>query len=206
MTLPYRFFLGGADLEMVELRKLLQNHAPNAIEDRHLAWGAALSAYRDPLLASVVMGETPVAIELQDDLPPDLFDRERMIFVDHHGKRAGAEQSTSIEQVFQLLDLPPDQWSRWLSLVAANDRAHIPGLRAIGATAEELASVRAADRRAQSVTEADEAEARRAIAASRREGRLTTIETAGTTSSAIVDFLAPDLGGSGYEPQGSPHL
>ena len=198
MSVRHRFFLGGADLEMAELRRLLQQHAPGRIEDKRLAWGAALSAYRDALLAALANGETPVAIELQDDLPPDLFDRKRMIVVDHHGERAGANQPTAIEQVFRLLRLPPEAWSRWLSLVAANDRAHIAGLRAAGASPDEIARVRAADRRAQGVTSGDEAEARRAIATARREGRLTIIETGGSTSSAIVDFMSPDLGGPGY--------
>ena len=194
----HRFFLGGRDLEMAEIRKLLDRHARDRIEDRHLPWGAKLSQYRDELLAAARHDETPVLIELEDDLPEDAFDRRRAVVVDHHGPRAGANRPTSIEQVFGLLGLPAADWTRWLSLVAANDRAHVAGMRALGASPDEITAVRAADRAAQGVTERDEAEAVRAIAARRREGRLTVVETTGTTSSAIADRMLPELGGPGY--------
>jgi hypothetical protein len=195
----YRFLLGGHDLEMVEIRRLLERHAPGRFFDKNLAWGAALSAYRDELLEALRHGEKPVLIELADDLSPDLFDRGRIIVVDHHGPLAGHDKPTSIEQVFSLLNLPPDTWTRRLVLVAANDRAHVAGMRAIGASPAEIAEIRAADRGAQGVTTADEAEAVRAIAARRREGRLTIIETTSRTSSAIADRVLPEMGGPGYE-------
>jgi hypothetical protein len=195
----YRFFLGGRDLEMVEIRGLLDCYAPGQIEDKGLPWGAALSAYRTELLAALALGETPVLIELADDLPADLFNRGRTIVVDHHGPLAGHDRPTSVEQVFALLDLPAAAWTRWLALVAANDRAHVAGMRALGATADEIAEIRAADRAAQGVSAADEAEARRAIAARRRDGRVTLVETTSHTSSAVADLMLLELGGPGYE-------
>jgi hypothetical protein len=197
--MTYRFLLGGRDLEMVEIRALLERHEPGRFCDQNLAWGAALSAYRDDLLEALQRGETPVPIELADDLAPDLFDRACIIVVDHHGAAAGHDRPTSIEQVFALLRLPPQAWTRRLALVAANDRAHIAGMRALGASAEEIAEIRAADRAAQGVTAADEAEAIRAIAARREDGRLTVVETSGHTSSAIADRILPELGGPGYD-------
>jgi hypothetical protein len=71
--------------------------------------------------------------------------------------------------------------------------------RALGATPAEIAEIRAADRAAQGVTAADEVEARRAIAARRREGRATLVETTSHTSSAIADLMLPELGGPGYQ-------
>ena len=59
-------------------------------------------------------------------------------------------------------------------------------------------AVRVADRAAQGVTAWDETEAIRAIADRRQEGRLTLVETTGTTSSAIADRMLPELGGPGY--------
>ena len=150
--MAYRFFLGGRDLEMVEIRRLLDRHAAGRIEDKRLAWGAALSAYREELLAALARGETPVMIELADDLLADLFDRARVIVVDHHGPLAGHDRPTSIEQVFALLGLPAAAWTRRLALVAANDRAHVAGMRALGATPDEIAEIRAADRAAQGVS------------------------------------------------------
>ena len=85
------------------------------------------------------------------------------------------------------------------ALIAANDIGHIRGLRAMGATADEMASIRARDRRAQGVTEKDEAEARRAIAVAERKDALTIVRTASATSSAIGDFIEPELGGPGAE-------
>lgn len=183
---------------MVAIRKLLDQHAPDRIEDRNLAWGAKRSHYRDALLASLRRGETPVLIELEDDLPEDAFDRQCAVVVDHHGPRAGADRPTSIEQVFELLALPADEWTRQLSLVAANDRAHVEGMKRLGASPDEIMAVRVADRAAQGVTAWDETEAIRAIADRRQEGRLTLVETTGTTSSAIADRMLPELGGPGY--------
>jgi hypothetical protein len=197
--MTYRFFLGGRDLEMREIGKLLSRHAPNQLEDKGLAWGARFSDYHEELIAALRRGETPVIVELFDDLPLDVLDRSRIVIVDHHGDDAGHGRPTSIEQVFRLLNLPQREWTRWLALVAANDRAHVAGLRELGADPEEIAEVRAADRAAQGLTPADEAEARRALAARRQEGRLTVVETTGSTSSAIADLILPDLGGPGYD-------
>lgn len=193
----YRFFLGGQDLEMQEIRRLLTLEAPQAFEDAGLAWGARASAYADAIGAALARGEKPVLIELDDDLPPSI-DRERLILVDHHGARAGHDRPTALEQVFTLLQLPAERWTRRMALVAANDRAHVAGMLAAGATRAEMLAIRAADRAAQGVTAADEAEALLAIAA-RQTGRdFTEIATASRTSSAIADLMLAELGGPGY--------
>jgi hypothetical protein len=70
---------------------------------------------------------------------------------------------------------------------------------AAGASAGEIAAIRAADRAAQGVSDADEAEAIRAIAARRQQGALTIVETRSTTSSAIADRMLAELGGPGYQ-------
>jgi hypothetical protein len=116
-----------------------------------------LSAYRPELLRALARGETPVLIELADDLPAELFDRAQAVVVDHHGPLAGHDRPISIEQVFALLGLPAEAWTRHMALVAANDRAHVAGMRALGATAAEIAEIRAADRGVQGVSAADEA-------------------------------------------------
>ena len=197
--MTHRFFLGGRDLEMQEIRILLDRYAPNRTEDLHLPWGARLSSYRQPLLSALAHGETPVLAELLDDLPPEAFDRAAVIIVDHHGDRAGTAQPTSIEQVFHLLGLPPDAWTRWLSLVSANDRAHVAGMLAIGASRDEIIAIRKADRAAQGVTADDEAEAARVIGERKQDGRLTIITISGTTSSPVADLMLPALGGPGYD-------
>ena len=85
-----------------------------------------------------------------------------------------------------------------MALVAANDRAHVAGLLAAGASREEMLALRAADRAAQGVSAQDEAEAHRAIAARVISGDLTETTTSSATSSAIADLMLPELGGPGY--------
>lgn len=194
---PLRFFLGGRDLEMLAIRRLLDRAAPGRTLDAELAWGAAASSYADGIAAALGRGEAPVLVELADDLPPG-FDRSALVVVDHHGARAGADRPTSLEQVFALLGLPASAWTREFQLVAANDRAHVAGLLAAGATRAEMLAVRAADRAAQGVTAADEAEARLAIAGRRSGPDFTEIATASHTSSAIADLMLTELGGPGY--------
>jgi hypothetical protein len=193
------FFLGGADLEMQAIRTLLEAHASERFSDNRLAWGAAVSVYADAIRAALARGRTPVLVELADDLPADAFDRRRVIVVDHHGPLAGHDRPTALEQVFRLLGLPAAAWTRELALIAANDRGHIRAMQALGATPDEIATIRRRDRAAQGVTAEDEAEAERAVAARRRAGRLTRIDTASRTSSAIADAMEPGLGGPGYD-------
>jgi hypothetical protein len=160
--------LGGRDLEMEEIGRLVRGELGEAaVVDKGLPWhAAAASAYREEIAAALAAGRTPVLVELVPDLPAALLGR--CLEVDHHGARAGADRSTSLEQVWALLGLPAARWTRRLALVAANDRGWIPELRAAGATAEEIALIRAQDRAAQGVSAAEEAAAGPAIAAAER--------------------------------------
>lgn len=151
-----RFFLGGRDLEMVEIAALVRDaRGEGALCDKGLAWGARLSAYAAEIEAAHAAGLTPVAVELTDDMPARWPARARLVLVDHHGARSG--EPASIRQVFDLLGLPAGRWSRRLALVAANDTGHVAAMRAIGADEAEMRAIRAQDRAAQGVTTADEA-------------------------------------------------
>lgn len=193
-----RFFLGGCDLEMTAIDELLREAGHgDRIVDRSLAWGAHASSYAEDILAALAAGETPVLVELLDDLP-DTVDRSRLIEIDHHGPRAGHGRPTSIEQIFHLVGWPAGLvWTRRRTLVAANDRGHARAMRAIGASPEEIRAIRDADRAAQGITAEVEAESRRALAAARREGPLLIVETTSPTASAVHDFLLPEYGGDG---------
>lgn len=200
-TKPH-FFLGGADLEMLTIRRLLEAHAPGAFTDKGLAWGAALSAYRDEMTAAIARGAVPVGVELTDDLAPDDPVRPHLRLVDHHGPLAGADRPTSLHQVFALLALPPTLWTREHDLVAANDRGHIAAMLALDppATPAEIAAIRAADRAAQGVTPAEEADAKAAIVAraTLAGGGLTVLTLGVDRSTAAADLMEPALGGPGY--------
>src|SRR5206468_363971 len=119
----------------------------------------------------------------------------------HHGERAGEHKPTSLHQVFDLLSLPPERWTRWYDLVAANDRGYIPALVEMGATPEEIVTVRAADRAAQGITPAEEAAGEHAVvhAEMYAHGLLTVVRLEHSRTAAVTDRLQPELGGRGYK-------
>jgi len=81
-TLDFIFLLGGHDLEMIEIGKILKAKGLT-FHDRNLHWGAKLSAYQDLLDES----HTFVGIELTPDiLPPPPY-----MEIDHHNENSDKE-------------------------------------------------------------------------------------------------------------------
>lgn len=156
-------FLGGHDLEMFEIGRLLATRNDIKVHDQRLAWGATASVYLLEIREAIHRGHRVAIIELPDDLPADI-PRDRIVWIDHHGMLAGVNQPTSLEQIFQLLEFPSQRWTRDLMLVAANDRGHIRGLQNEGATPEEIQIIRARDRTAQGITPQEEEQGRDAAA------------------------------------------
>lgn len=183
------FFLGGIDAEMIEIMNVLKL---NNIEfyNKNLGWGAAASAYAAEIETTKAAGKVPVLVELI----PDIALSEGIILVDHHGERAG--EPASIMQVLSLLNIEP---TRWDLLIAANDSGFIPAMEAMGATAEEIVRIRAADRLAQGITAEQEAEAEAAISKKEVSGKLTTIRLAHSKCATVTDRLHKSAGGSGYD-------
>ncbi|MGQ0593063.1 MAG: hypothetical protein ACT4QB_10550 [Gammaproteobacteria bacterium] len=198
------FFLGGNDLEMQTIRALLEETAPGRFHDKHLRWGARASAYRQEIEHALSASLTPVLVELQDDLG---LDPGRVVIVDHHGEQAGSDKPTSLQQIFALLGLPAGRWTRWFTLVAANDRGHIAEMLGVGATPEEIVRVRAADRAAQGISpeeeRAGEEAVRRAETLAKGRGRLTLVrlphDHTATYTATVTDRLDPTLGGPGFK-------
>lgn len=190
------FFLGGQDLEMRTIRAWLETYAPGRWHDKNLGWGARASAYREEIAACLDADQTPVLVELEDDLN---LAPERIVSVDHHGPRAGKDRPTSLHQVFDLLELPPTAWTRRHNLVAANDWGYIPALLELGASPEEIAAIRAEDRAAQGVTPEQEAQAATAVRAAETlaGGELILVRLPHSRTSAATDRLEPALGGPG---------
>lgn len=184
-------------MEMSTIRGLITELAPARSVDKHLPWGAKASAYATEILDALAAGMRPVLVELENDLA---FGDNAVIEVDHHGPRAGVDQPTSLHQVFALLGAPPARWTHWFELVAANDRGHVPAMLAVGATPEEMARVRAADRAAQGITAEQESEAAEAVRHARTvaDGKLTLVELPHGRTAAVVDRLDSSLGGPGY--------
>ena len=187
------FFLGGMDAEMVQIEMRLRE-AGASFSNKGLGWGAHASAYATEIAQAVAEGKVIVLVELDnhphektgwapEKVPVEL--PAGSIEVDHHNERAG--EPAAILQVLDLLGVEPNRHD---SLIAANDENFIFGMQAIGATAEEIADIRALDRAAQGVTDEQEVEAVRAISqAETTEGKLTVVHMAHSKCSPVTDRL-----------------
>lgn len=136
------FLLGGHDLEMLEIKNILDTSKMH-YEDKKLLWGAKLSDYKEFLN----FDGTLYGIELEEDI--DIT--KNYIAIDHHGKNF--HMPSSLEQVAEILNI---ELSREQKLIALNDSRYIDGMRTLCATKKEIQEIRTRDRQAQGVTEEDE--------------------------------------------------
>lgn len=173
------FFLGGQDAEMLEIRRVLEQHSIPFC-DKQLGWGANSSAYAEEIAAAVAAGSTVVTVELGLDMMLPCGS----IVVDHHNEMS--DRPASLLQVLDLLGLEP---SHWQQLIAANDCGYIPAMLAQGATAEEVAAVRLADRSAQGITPEQEAEAEKAISCREVVNGVTVVRMAHSKTATVCDRL-----------------
>lgn len=176
------FLLGGHDLEMLEIKSLLQSNNCE-VYDAGLRWdNAELDAYHD------VLKQNPdaefVGIELHD--PKHTSSEFKYTLIDHHNEKSNSP--AAILQVAKLLNIEPDSRMR---LVAANDSGHIPALEAMNATDEEIEYIRKEDRRAQGVTEQDEALCEEALKNKIVEEGVTIIHSPIENFSYFTDKLYP---------------
>lgn len=172
----YIFLLGGHDLEMIEIRNILDNYEIKYLDDK-LKWGAKLSAYKD----SFDDEHTFVGIELIQDCDTP----KNYILIDHHNENH--QKPSSIEQVATLLG---KELNRHQKLVAANDKGHIRAMKAICATDEEVKDIRKLDKDAQGVTEADEKLAHEsANNRARVQNGITIVDSLTNKFSPIADLM-----------------
>lgn len=157
LEMSHSFVLGGNDAEMVRIKEVLDSLGISWIQPVQ-GWGTKEFGLAQIGEAGMAPGTRVVFVECQ---PAADFPRwKASVVIDHHGENAGLP--ASLLQVLDLLHIAP---TRWDELVAANDSGWFPGLQAMGATPEEMARVRAADRNAQGITPEHESEAERALAA-----------------------------------------
>lgn len=176
------FLLGGADLEMQTIRDTLQAEAIPFV-DHHLRWDNALLSSYQKELQLVGAGCTVYGVELQEDMIPPAFYRP----IDHHNQLSS--MPCALEQVMEILQLP---MTRYLQLIAENDKAYIPGMLAMGATVEEISAIRLADRKAQGVTDEEEVLAQKAIDENLEKiGGMLVVRTDNSSFSPICDRLYP---------------
>lgn len=172
-------FAGGYDGEMVAIINACREAGVEVV-DNHLGWGASASAYAEEIAQAVSEGKVPILVELTLDIEVP----STAIIVDHHNENAG--KPASILQVLDLLGVEP---SREQQLIAANDSGYIPAMLALGATAEEIAKVRYADRAAQGITPEQEIEAERAIATAEVVNGVTIVRMAHSKTATVCDRL-----------------
>lgn len=140
------FFLGGNDLEMVEIKNILNANAlPFA--DKGLSWhNATASAYLEQIRQAVAGNFKPVLVELKADIAEDVL--AQCVIVDHHD--ANIAREASVLQVLALLGLEPNWRQR---LIAANDSGYIPAMLKLGATRQEIEQIRLEDWKAQNISD-----------------------------------------------------
>ncbi len=180
------FLLGGHDLEMEEIARLLKQKTI-VFYDRGLDWShARLSAYREEMdRYGNCPGTEVYGIELQEDIPTEEW--RNYFRIDHHNDYSG--RPSSLEQVAALLHT---ELSRRQRLIAANDAGYIPAMRDLGATEEEIREVRLADRQMQGCTDEDECLAELAIKTGlRRVGDLLVVKSLTSRFSPVCDRLWP---------------
>lgn len=175
------FLLGGKDLEMEEIARMLKDYnIPFA--DAGLTWSTAkLSAYQQEIKDNkdkVVYG-----VELEPDM--DLPSNYKVI--DHHNELSGS--LSSLEQVAEKLNVT---LSKKQKLIAANDKGYIGAMKKLGATQEEIDTIRRMDRTIQGVTEEDERLAEESISNnSVIIGNLRIVKSLTSHFSTICDRLYP---------------
>ena len=186
MEQQYIFLLGGHDLEMREIKKILESIPDILFFDERFQWhNANLSAYK-PVLHQYGNSSNVMiyGIELleNDALPLPL----NYCRIDHHNK--DNTNVSSLEQVAEILNIKLT-WEQ--QLIAANDRGYIPAMQQLGASPKEIQQIRLRDRMSQGVTEEDELLAKKAIENSIIEQGVIVVESESNRFSPICDRLYP---------------
>ncbi len=172
------FFLGGNDLEMQTIKKVLKEEGFSFL-DKQLSWGAKLSSYASELKEH--KEKNIYGIELIEDITPP----QNYYSIDHHNELS--HKPSSLFQVLELLTITP---SREQELISANDVGHIEAMECLGASDEEIKSIRKQEREIQGVSPEDEIHAQKDIEHIYNDNGLYIIETVLDTFSPIVDNCA----------------
>ena len=179
------FFLGGADAEMAEIRRLLEEAGAEFCA-KPLGWGVGVEAYEAEIAEALAAGKTPVCVELGG---AESTYGDKVVVVDHHAQPDGQDYTGRPAAILQVCDLLGIVPGRREQLIAANDSGYIPGMLALGATPEEVAEIRLLDRSAQGITPEQEAEAERALRERVHVGGTTVVHMAHSKCAPVTDAL-----------------
>jgi hypothetical protein len=136
------FLLGGCDLEMVRIKKILDKYSIKYYNE-NLKWGAKLSEFKKYFNDK----DHFFGIELIKDITPPRYYTE----IDHHNKNS--YKKSSLFQVLKILNIKPKKIDY---LIDANDRGHIKLMKKITKNEKYIKWIRKLDRKAQGVTEIEE--------------------------------------------------
>lgn len=199
-----KFVLGGNDAEIEVIEGVLAGAGVPFVQP-HEEWGDHVYTPTD-VGVKMISAKAPTMQGYAagpDLLVPEAFDKivfvecrpgtgwgdTSLVEIDHHGIDR-ADEASSVMQVVNLLGLKlSDATLRWVELIGANDARYIRGMKALGATPEEIQRIRALDREAQGVTRAHEEEAERAINDLVVDGPLTIIHMAHSKCATVTDRL-----------------
>ena len=164
------FLLGGCDLEMATIKKILSRYNQKFF-NKNLSWGAKLSSYKNHFNEPFAF----YGIELIEDVPPP----PNYHTIDHHNELLN--NPSSIEQMCEILGI---KLSRFYKAVSLNDAGYIPALKE-GGFEHHIQSIRRLDRAAQGVQREDE----EALFEIKNLKNLVVVYTKTTRFSPIVDKL-----------------
>ncbi|MFO7868585.1 MAG: hypothetical protein R6U95_04710, partial [Bacteroidales bacterium] len=180
------FLLGGNDLEMQTIRKILlaKNEEFLPKNEEYIPWGVTVDKYADVFNNPQYIDYDIYGIELT--IPPDWEKPENFYKIDHHGEKEILP--SSLEQVAEKIGY---ELERKELFIAANDKNYIPGMIEAGATMEEVWEIRKEDRKFQGVTDADEENAEESIKQKKHDADVQIIKSSTSKFSPITDRLFP---------------
>lgn len=179
--MDFVFFLGGMDAEMSRIKELLTIHQKKFF-CRDLPWNDAKASYYATDLNNLLSNERPVLIELVIDcvIPSN------SLIIDPIGE---SWEKSSLLQICDIIGHKPLNIDLFIS---ANDHGWIPAMYKLGASEEDVATVRLAERRAQGITQEHEKEAIRAIANKKVINGVTIVEMSHSKCAPVTDRLYSD--------------
>ncbi len=143
------FLLGGCDLEMCAIKKLLKKYNQKFV-DKNLKWGAKLSDYKEEL--EKYKDEAIYAVELE----PDIEVPSNVELIDHHNDFS--DRPSSLEQIAKLLN---HKLSKFEKAVGANDKGYISAMEKECFSLNNIKRIRKLDRKCQGVTKEEEEAAKK---------------------------------------------
>lgn len=138
------FFLGGYDLEMYAIKRLLKKYNEKFV-DKKLKWGVKTSDILDELKKYKDFDKIYL-IEYDDDA--SVLKWENVEHIDHHNENS--DKPSSIEQIAQILG---HKLSRFEKAVALNDKGYIPALKNACFNESDIRRIRKLDKICQGVSE-----------------------------------------------------